>query len=198
MTRLIPLNLSYLGNRDYIDVTSITRAVSAAIDPNIEQSQISDFSIHMENPLLNECFLVPKNSREEALTRVAKVRFNYRDNFFDFDICQNETPIARRSMEAKIEILDYCKLEQDRILLQKPFSTEFMYTLMSMGKAILVSHFRRPPRVVKMQYECFFNPALASGVSMKIGPLNRMNFGQLICEKGGEPFGSVLVKLLSP
>lgn len=192
----IPLNLSYLGNRDYIDVTSITRAVSAAIDPNIEQSQIANFSIHIENPLLNECFLVPRGAIA-ALKKVAKIRFNYRDSFFDFDICQNDTPIRRRSMEAKIDIFDYCKLERDRITLQKPFSTEFMYTLMSMGKAILVSHFRLPPRVVKMQYDRFFNPCLTAGVSMKIGSLNRMGFGQLICQKGEEPFGSVLVKLLS-
>ncbi len=105
--KMIPMKISYLGSRQYVDMSRIIEAFSAAINPimNWKCSDWTDFSIRIYQPILGQCvicFGVVESDQKNAV-----ISFFCRDQKYDFTILPvADTEISERFDEPKPDIME--------------------------------------------------------------------------------------------
>ena len=189
------VEFSFFGDRNYVDVTTISKELFKKISVPMFQLKKIEFSI-LKTVSYNGLFTLSKIKPIADYT--VAVSFQYLDeNYFGF-VEDRDDLINQRFDEIPYVIENYFLLEGQSMTITKPLNDDFVYNYMKMGKELLVKNsIGLNPRVAKYQFDFVPENADYGHLSMKIKLEGKSKFYRLDCYFKDSHFGYVIVKVLS-
>lgn len=194
------LNISYLGKRDYVDVSSLCAALYEAWPEITDNKKMKNFGMRLIKKVTNECFLVLKEAENIVEDERTVLTGSWEYEGKTFNICYQETDklLTARRTELIDNPVDLMKYENGEVLLFNPINNDSIYNFMKMGRLIIVNKYNLFPRVVRFRFARLLNQDEMKDVIMKASPFGSKNFYRLETFKDNEKFGEIIIKGLTP
>jgi hypothetical protein len=194
----INIEFSYLGDRDYIDISTISERTNMSLAElgilNVEQIRL-----RVLHPVLyNGVFEVASAESGKVVPKESPIAVDFRANSLNYTawVKPGNTKILSRRKEIHFELAKYTFIEDQRIELRKPFNSDLVYNLMKMGRELIVhSGLGLKPRVLEFRFEFIPEAKLFSQLSLQLSPLKNA-LHALTCFVDDEKFGRVIVKVV--
>lgn len=191
------LLFKYLGNRDYLDISSITESFWSAFG-NEKRELISDLEFKLKRQIHTQCDLVydeigniDGSLKEKAYAELSwKIQGRAYQGFF----LGTDEVITARDPEANLNFADYCEFEGQKVRLIKLFRDDTCYNLMKMGKYLVSQSYDPQVKVVKYSMQYFMPASKLIGAEMKLSELPGGQFLKLSCSKDGAEFGYIVIR----
>ncbi len=188
------LEFSYLGDRDYLDVTSILDSFWQALGPNTRTAvRNMDFRIHA--PFNENCTLYYQENSVPSYKNDPCAKFTWLiegKKYFGF-LVPNGQKIVKRSPEPKWDFEQHCEFRDGKMYLTKNFNQDVCYSLTKTGK-FLISKYRDPAvKVVRFKFNELMLPEELVGTSLRMQEMSGTEFIKVICEKNDKEFGFIVV-----
>ena len=198
------LNISYLGKRDYIDVSTLSSALYEALPLITENGKIKNLKIRLIKKVENECFLQlfkdSDNSTPKNIPGTAVI-FNWDFegvNYTAFFV-EGEKTLNSRIKEIVDDPQEHIRYENGVVTIFNPINDDCIYNLMKMGRLIVVNKYNLYPRVVRFHFDRLFNKQEMKNIVMKAEVFSATkNFYKLETFKDGIKFGEIIIKGLDP
>jgi hypothetical protein len=193
----LKLSFSHLGERDYLDISSITHAFWQAFGPD-KRSQTKNLEFRLRAAIAEQCdLLYEEGSKVDSMFRkdaLAELRWEVADTpFFGF-IFGNGERIVQRDPEPYVRTADYCQLVNDRVLIMKSMNGDTCYNLARMGKYLVGETLMTQVQVVKYYMSHFVSADELIGTELWLSHLNGSKFLKLHCSKYGVEFGHIILR----
>lgn len=201
---MIALDIKYFGNREYIDVSTLSTALYKALPDLTIQHQIRNFDIKLLKKVEKHCVLAHFEVQGELvidreLKNKSAVIFNWEHQGKKWVgyFVETEKTIVERIPEPVEDPKDYQTFANHEVVIKTPINDDGIYNLMKMGRLIVVKNYNLFPRVVRFHFD--FIPGLKElqGVVMKSSPFVGEGFYKLETFKDDKKFGEIIVKGLS-
>lgn len=198
------LDISYLGKRDYIDVSTLSSALYGAIPQLTDNTKLKNFKFRVKKKVINECTISLYESELEAkaFENEATVVFNwdYEGKNYTAHFKETKTPITKRIPEIMEDTSRHISYDQQlkNVTLSNPVNDDSIYNLMKMGRIIVVEKYNLFPRVVRFHFDRLFNQEELKDVIMTAEFFASKDFYRLETFKEGKKFGEIIIKGLQP
>lgn len=187
------LKFSYLGDRDYLDITSILDSLWNFFGLDI-RSSITEMTFKINFPIVQNCYL-DYSTQQRASNSTDAAEFTWIQNktqFFGY-LIPNGTVFTDRTEEPKWDFESFCDFSNDRVILKNNFKIDTCYNMTKMGK-FLISKYQDPNvRIVKFYFKELIPSKEMIGISLKLQKI-RGGFLKIICENNSEEFGHIIAK----
>lgn len=191
------IKFSYLGERDYLDITSILDSLWDHFGIGFRQD-VKDMHFKLLAPISQNCFLVygPEcNFKKNAENAVAEFAWTVHQIKYLGQLFQNGEVISIRLPEPRWNFAEYCDFQNDTVTLKKTFNEDVCYNLTKMGK-FLISQFRDPNvRIVKFFFKDLLPSQNLVGAQLRIIDLRKKGFTKIVCQNKGDELGYIMIKL---
>ena len=193
-----PISFSFLGDRNYIDVSTITDAITEGIDKP-QLGDYEDFHLKILRNIQNHGFLsLMENDKSIILKSQFCLTFKFSIKGVPYLawVEPGPEPIISRKVEIQKEIHDHCEIQGHRIFLRKPFNKNLVYNLMKMGKAIILdTKTGLNPRVGELTLSKPPEEKEFNQISVNLVPLYKRNLFRINFFHHERPFGYVTVRV---
>lgn len=194
---LTPYSLSYLGSRDYIDISSIWRAFSQANANKFDCYSIQQILIRIIKPLKNKVFSLRVRALDilpYALKGLVSAEIFYTLNSVDYRelLIQGADPIVDRRPEKALNLNEYLDVSENEVRFIKPLNSEHYYNYMVAGRVLIEQFMVEPPRVASCYVEKLISIEKMSDVTVSLGRRSA-NFLQIKYSFNNKPLNEVLV-----
>lgn len=198
-----PLDLSYLGDRDYIDVSSIISSFWKALSPQTTQSSVGNIHFKILRPIRNQCELVYAENQWPSIGNVeprVKLKWTSNNRTHLGYFLETNTLLTARRTESSWKLEDHLEIRENVVIIKKAFQEDCIYNLMKAGKYIIQHQSHHAPRVAEFIFNQLYSSNDIRGCVLKYEPLKKIRkdqvFIRLVCFKNDNIFGNVYVKLL--
>lgn len=193
------MNLSYLGRRDYIDISTLSNALYATLPDITSNDRIECFQCRITKKVEFNCDLILEQGPETKFDRRrAGVQFAWKfegETYRAFLVERSDRIVARRT-ECVDDPSDYMTYRDGQVFLNAPINDDCIYNLMKMGKMIVTEKFGLVPRVVRIEFDRLYDRVGMMGITMGAKFFAKTNFYKLETFHRGLKFGEILVKTL--
>lgn len=193
----IPLDISYLGDRDYIDVSTLSSALYQALPDITINSHVTDFKIRLLKKVLFNCELVWAQDLEPDFDKKKLcVHFNwkFKDQLQSVYFQELSTLITSRKREPMTNPTEHMAYQSGEVHLFDPINDDSIYNLMKMGRILVVEKYHLIPRVVRFKFDRLLNQSELRGVTMKADFFAKEDFYILETFKNNNKFGEIIIK----
>lgn len=137
------MRLSYLGDRDYIDISQISKFffLSKAFQSlGVRDSSVSGFKVRMLNAIKHHCWIekAPLTSIE-PVCRVEVEQAGRRDSFFLIE--DLSSPILEREPEPEPDMMSLIQEDDSRYWIDGPVDYFWVYIYTQLGKHLMNRRF---------------------------------------------------------
>lgn len=194
------LDISYLGKRDYIDVSTLSSALYAALPDITDNRRIKNLNIRLLKKVTNECLLklCDKNTHVDKEKTAVVFNWDFEGVNYAAHFIESDNLITSRRQELVDDPSDLMKYKDGEVLLFNPINDDCIYNLMKMGRLIVVNKYNLYPRVVRFHFDRLFNREEMKGIIMKADFFAAKDFYKLETFKDGHKFGEIIIKGLQP
>lgn len=190
----IPVRLHYLGDRAYIDISTIDSCFLRAMEIEPEDLRVGAWKIRVFRPIRNHGILV-RNSRGRNSCQF-EFEFN-RQQQFSYSFVESSEVIVERQPELRYLPSQHFDIEGRRGRFIRPITGVRTYNFMALGKALVLHNTEMIPRVVRSQAWASISIDEYPDVDMSFTEL-RNSFAVLRTNLKGQKLGEIVVKLLDP
>lgn len=188
------LVFSYLGERDYLDVTSILESFWQVMGQDTRK-KIRDMDFRILAPFNENCSLYYQKGSFAAVPKDPCAKFSWKidgEKYFGL-LVPNGNKITLRIPEPKWDFEHYCDFNEGVMRLKTKFKQDTCYSLTKMGK-YLISKYRDPNvKVVRFNFKELLSPDDLEGTCLRLENMVGGDFIKVICEKNNEEFGFIVV-----
>lgn len=147
-----PYSLSYLGSRDYIDISSIWSAFSQANGNKFDCTSVEEILIRILKPIKNKVFSLRFNARDtlpQSLKSQISAEIFYTLDSIEYRelLIEGNDPIVDRRLEKALNLDEYIAFSKDEAHFIKPLNDEHHYNYMVIGRIFIEQFMFDPPRV---------------------------------------------------
>jgi hypothetical protein len=187
------LKFCYLGDRDYLDITSIFDSLWNFFGLDIRAS-ITEMTFKINFPIVQNCYLdYSTHQRDSNSTDAAEFTWIQNNTQFFGYLIPNGTIFTDRTEEPKWDFESFCEFSNDRVILKNNFKIDTCYNMTKMGK-FLISKYQDPNvRIVKFYFKELIPSKEMIGISLRLQKI-RGGFLKIICENNVEEFGHIIAK----
>lgn len=194
------IELSYLGDRNYIDISSVLAAVWNTYGKS-KRNEITKLEFRLVMPITESCNLLvskcPIDNASGNRTVFGEMTWNYKgDKMFGL-LVGNGGVVKDRRPEVDWNFDDHCDVEGDKVFLRKTFSNETGYNYMKMGKYFLSKFMNPNVKFCKFYFDYYLPAAEMVGVYMTYSLAKGGNFLILNCFHNDEKYGYIMAKIIS-
>lgn len=190
----IPFTPSFLGDRNYIDISQISKEFFKHIAPFYDPRQLTHLHIQVSKPITHDGILRRLQKGEIGAQVTFHAYCGSEELLFGYFPGPNK--ILRRTAEAELNLADYVRVSEGVLHLERAFSHYPIYMLMTLGKATVLAN--RPNAIPKVASYYMPHYHLTNdqfvGMRMTMTPMSR-SFAKLDMYLHEEYLGYVMVKI---
>lgn len=195
------LDIKYFGNREYIDVSTLSTALYKALPEITVQNEIENFEIKLLKKIEKKCELVYFEFQgdlilDKDLKRQSSVIFNWHSrgkNWVAYFV-ETEEIITERIAEPVEDPSEYLVYDNQQVIIKTPINNDGIYNLMKMGRMIVVKNYDLFPRVVRFHFDFIPGFQELRGAVMTSEPFVGEGFYKLETFISDKKFGEIIVK----
>lgn len=201
---MIALDIKYFGNREYIDVSTLSTALYKALPEHTIQHQIRNFDIKLLKKVEKHCELAyfevkGEMSIDRDLKNKSAVIFNWEHlgkKWLAYFV-ETERVITDRIPEPVEDPKDYQVFSDGKVEIKSSINNDGIYNLMKMGRMIVVKNYNLFPRVVRFHFDYIPGEKELPGIIMTSESFVGEGFYKLETFKDSKKFGEIIIKGLS-
>lgn len=189
----VQVQLSYLGDRAYIDISTLNMVCYSALGVNPSEKSIGSAVTRISKAVTRNGYL--------------QLGLNQRANcYFEFEVdgqqrqcwsfIESGEPIVARRDDLRINLDESIRIDKNGARFLRPLTESRTHNFMILGKALIVANTRKIPRVVRAE---FFSPIAESDYVHTLTTYRSLSggFALLRTRLEGRTVLDVLVKLIS-
>lgn len=158
------VNLSYLGDRNYIDISTISYNFFKSCGHDIYQASPDYESIRILKKITRNGILT--ESKPTNASCIFKYKINSQKKIYYY--IENSTIITSRTIEDAYNREEFFIIKDNTGRFIKPINTFMTYNLMCLGKSLIVANTDLTPRVVQTELNFHIEPNQYEFISMKL------------------------------
>lgn len=190
--RKVPVRLSFLGDRTYIDISTLHSACYSALGLDHRKDVFGRAVTKIPRAVSRHGHLEIGKSRGASCILEFEIESKGR---FQYSFVESGDVILDRREEERFNLSEYVRIEDNIATFVKPINDFRSYNFMVLGKALIVVNTPKIPRVVRSEF--FSTVDMADYVKTQTTYRSLPGgFGLLRTRLGDRPVLDVLVKLI--
>jgi hypothetical protein len=195
------MSFEYLGNRDYLDISSITDSFWQNFGTE-KRTLVRNFEFKLLKPIDVECIFcydeIGKIEFSNKKKSLATIKWELGGKEYLGFFNGTEIKISKRRTEENFSFENHCEVLDQKVKLKRLFSADTCYNLMKMGKFLIGRSDNPNVRVVKYFMRHFMPAEELINSEVNLTSLWGNDFFKLHCTKNSDEFGYIIVKRAPP